>query len=141
MCWLIQSAVLHADTYSLDFDSLKREHKAEEADEPDANRYETETLKALRKDINTIIRLMADKKDYLLFLSDYTIPPHNNDAEKSARAVKIHAKPNGGMRSEKYAEYYADTATVMETEHMQGRSRFAKLMEVYRRGLTRQPIG
>ena len=38
------------------------------------------------------------------------------------------------MRSEKYAEYYADTATVMETEHMQGRSRFAKLKEVYRRG-------
>ena len=118
-----------ADTYSLDFDFLKREH---DTAAPDV--HNSETQKALRKDINTLIRLMADKDDYLLFLSDYTIPPHNNDAEKSARTVKIHAKPNGGMRSEEYAGYYADTATVMETEHMQGRSRYAMLKSVFRRG-------
>ena len=92
-----------------------------------------EVTKALRKDINTIIRLIADKEDYLLFLGDYTIPPHNNDAEKSARAVKIHFKPNGGMRSEAYAGYYADTASVLETEHAHGRSRFEKLKDVFRR--------
>ena len=81
-----------------------------------------------------MIRLMSEKEHYLLFLTDYTIPPHNNDAEKAARVVKIHAKPNGGMRSEGYVGYYADTASVMETESLQGRSRFGKLKEVFQRG-------
>ena len=56
------------------------------------------------------------------------------DCEKSARHVKVHAKPNGGMRSEEYVGYYADTASVLETEHLKGRSRFGKLKEVFKRG-------
>ena len=118
-----------AGEYSLDYGAIKQEH-ADEAEEDIA----PEVRKALQKDINTMIRLIADKKDYLLFLEDYTIPPHNNDAEKAARTVKVHAKPNGGMRSDEYAGFYADTATVTETEHAQGRSRFEKLKEVFRRG-------
>ena len=47
--------------------------------------------------------------------------------------VKTHAKPNGGMRSEKYVGYYADTASVLETEQRQHRSRFKKLHEVFGR--------
>ena len=85
--------------------------------------------------INLLIRLMADKEHYLLFLEDYSIPPHNNDAEKCARTVKTHLKPNGGMRSEEYAGYYADTASVLETEHRQGKSRLVKLGEVFRRSI------
>jgi hypothetical protein len=37
------------------------------------------------------------------------------------------------MRSEAYAGYYADTASVLETEHAHGRSRFEKLKDVFRR--------
>ena len=92
-----------------------------------------DALNALIKDINLLIRLMADKEHYLLFLEDYSIPPHNNDAEKCARTVKTHLKPNGGMRSEEYTGYYADTASVLETEHRQGRSRLGKLGEVFGR--------
>lgn len=117
-----------AAAYDIDFDVLKKENDGNASDGLDP-----EVEKALRKDVNTLIRLMADKDDYLLFLGDYTIPPHNNDAEKAARTVKIHAKPNGGMRSEEYAGYYADVATVLETEHMHGRSRFSKMKEVFSR--------
>ena len=92
-----------------------------------------DALNSLVKDINLLIRLMADKEHYLIFLEDYSIPPHNNDAEKCARTVKTHLKPNGGMRSEAYTGYYADTASVLETEHRQGKSRLAKLGEVFSR--------
>ena len=122
-----------AKDYALDYEAIEREYAAED-DETNEAVTATETQKTLQKDINTMIRLMADKDDYLLFLDDYTIPPHNNDAEKAARTVKVHAKPNGGMRSEEYVGYYADTATVTETEHIQGRSRFKKLKEVFGRG-------
>lgn len=118
-----------AEKYSLDFGKM-RDAQAEKVTEY----MVPEVRKALQKDINTMIRLMSEKEHYLLFLTDYTIPPHNNDAEKAARVVKIHAKPNGGMRSEGYVGYYADTASVMETESLQGRSRFGKLKEVFQRG-------
>ena len=124
-----------AGEYSLDFDAMRQEHSGEAMEDLDP-----EVKKALQKDINTLIRLIADKEDYLLFLGDYTIPPHNNDAEKAARAIKIHVKPNGGMRSEDYAGYYADTATVLETEHAHGRSRFGKMKEVFKRGGRRSLI-
>lgn len=95
----------------------------------------TDALNALIKDINLLIRLMTEKEQYLLFLEDYSIPPHNNDAEKCARTVKTHLKPNGGMRSDEYAGYYADTASVLETEHRQKKSRLAKLGEVFGRSV------
>ena len=136
--WLLHRQLLsnkkrllpHADEYSLDFEAMRQEHAAEPA-----GGLEPEARKALQKDINTMIRLMSNKEDYLLFLGDYTIPPHNNDAEKSARTVKVHVKPNGGMRSDDYVGYYADTATVLETEHARGGSRFGKLKEVFKRGV------
>ena len=92
-----------------------------------------DALSQLVKDINLLFRLMTSKKHYLLFLEDYSIPPHNNEAEKLARCVKIHFKPNGGMRSEAYAGYYADTASVLESENRKGGSRFKKLMDVFKR--------
>ena len=78
---------------------------------------------------------MEAKDSYLLFLNDYSIAPHNNDAEKAARESKTHVKPNGGMRSEGYAGYYADTVSVLGTERRNNRSRFAKLEEVFSRGV------
>ena len=48
-------------------------------------------------------------------------------AGKSARDIKIHMKPNGGMRSDAYAGHYADTASVLETERLKGRSRYRKV--------------
>ena len=118
-----------AQAYSLDFEEMR----SRKGEMPDDGLGEDD-CKSLQKDINTLIRLMAGKEHCLLFLSDYSIPPHNNDSEKSARHVKVHAKPNGGMRSEEYVGYYADTASVLETEHLKGRSRFGKLKEVFKRG-------
>lgn len=87
----------------------------------------------LTKDINLLKRLRQKRDEYLLFLDDYSLPSHNNDAEKSARSVKIHMKPNGGMRSDDYVGHYADTASVLETERMKGRSRYKKIRDVFGR--------
>lgn len=87
----------------------------------------------LTKDINLLRRLRLKRDEYLLFLDDYSLPNHNNDAEKSARSVKIHMKPNGGMRSDDYVGHYADTASVLETEQLKGRSRYEKIKEVFGR--------
>lgn len=87
----------------------------------------------LTKDINLLKRLRLKRDEYLLFLNDYSLPNHNNDAEKSARSVKIHMKPNGGMRSDDYIGHYADTASVLETEQLKGRSRYTKIKEVFGR--------
>ena len=85
----------------------------------------------LTKDVNLLKRLISRKNECLLFLTDYSIPHHNNDAEKSARTAKTHSKPNGGMRSDQYAGYYADTASVLETERLKHRSRYEKLKDVF----------
>ena len=87
----------------------------------------------LTKDINLLKRLRLKRDEYLLFLNDYSLPNHNNDAEKSARSVKIHMKPNGGMRSDDYVGHYADTMSVLETERLKGKSRFKKIKEVFGR--------
>lgn len=123
-----------AGQYGIDYSSISRPLKGEEKKDSEIMpELDTDVLNALVKDINMLIRLMADKEHYLLFLEDYSIPPHNNDAEKCARTVKVHMKPNGGMRSEEYVGYYADTASVLESERRKGKSRFAKLGEVFSR--------
>ena len=125
------------DRYGLDMDKLnqisRRELKKDMDIYPD---MPLDALNALVKDINTLLRLMTDKEHYLLFLEDYTIPPHNNDAEKCARTIKVHVKPNGGMRSEEYAGYYADTVSVLESAQRKGESRFEKLTNVFERKAT-----
>ena len=124
----------YSERYSLDLDSLSQHNRAGlKKDEDLCPGMPSESVSLLVKDINLLFRFITNKEDYLLFLQDYSIPPHNNDAEKCARTVKTHAKPNGGMRSEKYVGYYADTASVLETEQRQHRSRFKKLHEVFGR--------
>ena len=124
----------YGERYSLDLDSLPQHNRAGlKKDEDICPGMSPESVSLLVKDINLLFRYITNKEDYLLFLQDYSIPPHNNDAEKCARTVKTHAKPNGGMRSEEYVGYYADTASVLETEQRQHRSRFKKLGEVFGR--------
>ena len=76
---------------------------------------------------------MEDKDHYLLFLEEYSIPHYNDDATKIARTVKKHVKPNGKMRSEKYAAGYADSPSVLESGTRKRKSRFAIFHEVFGR--------
>ena len=123
-----------AGRYGIDFGSITRPSKGSTKKDCEIMpELQEDILNNLVKDINMLIRLMADKEHYLLFLEDYSIPPHNNDAEKCARTVKVHMKPNGGMRSEEYVGYYADTASVLESERRKGKSRFSKLIEAFSR--------
>ena len=124
------------DRYGIGFASIEKPPEGIEKKDsellPDLSEDERNRI---IKDVNLLVRLMTDKEHYLLFLEDYSIPPHNNDAEKCARAIKIHMKPNGGMRSEEYAGYFADTASVLESERRKGKSPFSKLKAVFNRNL------
>lgn len=125
-----------AAQYGLDIANLPHPGRGKTlSDEELCPEMTTDAVKNLVKDINMLFRFMEAKDSYLLFLKDYSITPHNNDAEKAARETKTHVKPNGGMRSEEYAGYYADTASVLGTEQRNDRSRFAKLEEVFSRGV------
>lgn len=76
---------------------------------------------------------MAHNMDHmLLFLTDYDIPWHNNDAEKCARTIKVHSRINGGMRSFEAFDNHAKTMTVLETEHMNGQSRMEVLHDAFK---------
>lgn len=68
-----------------------------------------------RKGYTTWKDLAEHRDQFLLFLTDYRIPPHNNDAEKSARELKVHSKINGGLRSEKAVDAHSKTMTVLGT--------------------------
>lgn len=75
--------------------------------------------KNYRKGYTTWMDLAEHRDQFLLFLTDYRITPHNNDAEKSARALKVHSKINGGLRSEAAADHHAKTMTVLESHRIQ----------------------
>ena len=123
-----------AARYGIDFSALP--HPARGETKQDVLLYPQipkDVLDGLVKDVTMLIRYMEAKKNYLLFLEDYSITPENNAAEKCAREVKTHIKPNGGMRSDDYAGYYADTASVLQTAHKNGQSRFGKLKLVFAR--------
>jgi len=125
-----------AARYGLDIANLPHPGRGKDlSDEELCPELTTDAVKNLVKDINMLFRFMEAIDSYLLFLNDYSIAPHNNDAEKAARESKTHVKPNGGMRSEGYAGYYADTVSVLGTERRNNRSRFAKLEEVFSRGV------
>lgn len=86
-----------------------------------------------RKCYTTFLDMAKNEEHYLLFLTDYRLPYHNNEAEKSGRELKIHSRINGGLRSFEALGNHSKTMTVLETEHKHGNSR----MEVLRQGFER----
>jgi transposase len=69
---------------------------------------------------NLLIRLHKFKGDVLRFLTDFTVPFTNNEAEQDLRMMKVKMKISGGFRTMAGARTFARIRSVISTARKQG---------------------
>ena len=74
-----------------------------------------------------IARLKKYRKNYFMWLSDFSLPTTNNLSERSLRFTKTKQKVSGQLVSQKYSEYFADIRTYIETCYRNGVNCFKAL--------------
>ncbi|MBQ6409174.1 MAG: IS66 family transposase [Butyrivibrio sp.] len=74
-----------------------------------------------------IARLKKYRKNYFMWLSDFSLPTTNNLSERSLRFTKTKQKVSGQFVSQKYSEYFADIRTYIETCYRNGVNCFKAL--------------
>jgi len=99
------------DIYIQKFNSLLDEilEKAEEEYAASSNRYFAVDERRL------INRFKKYRDNYFMWLSDFSLPTTNNLSERSLRFTKTKQKVSGQFTQLKYAEYFADIRTYLET--------------------------
>lgn len=60
-------------------------------------------------------RILEYKSNYFLWMQDFSLPADDNLSERALRGVKSKMKIAGQFQNEKYAKYYADLKTYIET--------------------------
>jgi transposase len=92
--------------YLENLDAWDREH-LEKADKEKIEYYKGE------KNLKTRLRECVD--DHLRFLTDFRIDFTNNLAERGLRKIKTKLKIAGGFRNLKFAKYYCDAISIIDT--------------------------
>ena len=75
-------------------------------------------------------RLEAFEDNYFEWVRDFEIPTTNNLSERSLRFVKTKDKISGQFQSEKYASYFADIRTYLETCSRNGINEYQALLRL-----------
>ena len=69
---------------------------------------------------NLLIRLHKFKGDVLRFLTDFSVPFTNNEAERDLRMMKVKMKISGGFRTMAGTRIFARIRSVISTARKQG---------------------
>jgi len=72
-------------------------------------------------------RLVSNEQDVLRFMTDFSVPFDNNQAERDIRMVKLRQKVSGCLRSVTGAEHFVSIRTVMSTARKQAVNEFEVL--------------
>jgi transposase len=91
-----------------------------ERQDPLARRPGARGRKAKRPGHNLLIRLRDYRDDVLRFLTDFTVPFTNNQAERDLRMMKLRMKISGTFRTPEGAQVFADIRSVISTVRKHG---------------------
>jgi len=69
---------------------------------------------------NLLVRLRDYRDDVLRFLTDFTVPFTNNQAERDLRMMKLRMKISGTFRTLEGAQVFADIRSVISTVRKHG---------------------
>jgi transposase len=91
-----------------------------ERQDPLARRPGARGRKAKRPGHNFLVRLRDYRDDVLRFLTDFTVPFTNNQAERDLRMMKLRMKISGSFRTLEGAQVFADIRSVISTVRKHG---------------------
>ncbi|AGI71313.1 hypothetical protein OA238_c11290 [Octadecabacter arcticus 238] len=91
-----------------------------ERQDPLARRTGARGRKARRPGHNLLVRLRDYRDDVLRFLTDFTVPFTNNQAERDLRMMKLRMKISGTFRTLEGAQVFADIRSVISTVRKHG---------------------
>jgi transposase len=75
-----------------------------------------------RQALNLLLRLERRQAEVLRFLTDFTVPLDNNQAERDLRMVRLRGKISGGFRTGDGARQFCRMRSYLSTMSKQGKS-------------------
>jgi transposase len=91
-----------------------------ERQDPLARRPGARSRKAKRLGHNLLVRLRDYRDDVLRFLTNFTVPVTNNQAERDLRMMKLRMKISVTFRTLEGAQVFADIRSVISTVRKYG---------------------